>query len=125
MSNFSPCFFLSLHHTISHLLTQGPLFPLPDPPDQARQLCHCSKRGEHGLRPAGGQTEQGHLSHRRGHECRPAAAQVSVHLRRSARISLLDLSIPECWVWVKYISPALFRAKPNLCGIDLWSMFNI
>lgn len=65
--------------------TQGALLPLPHPPDQARQLRHRGQRGEHGLRPAGGQAEQGRLGHRGGHRGRPAAAQVSIHLRRSAR----------------------------------------
>lgn len=64
---------------------QGALFPLPDPPDQARQLRHRGERGEYGLRPAGGQTEQGHLRHRGGHGRSSSAAQIPVHFRRSAQ----------------------------------------
>lgn len=69
-------------HTLicSPPFSQGALFPLPDPTDKAGQLRYCGQCGEHGLRPSGGQTKQGHLDNRGSNGGGLAAAQVPVHL---------------------------------------------
>lgn len=77
-------FFVISPFCLASASTQGTLLPLPDPADEARQLRHCGQRGKHGLRPAGGQTQQGYFSHRGSDGGRSAAAQVPVHLWRLA-----------------------------------------
>lgn len=89
-------------------LFQSSLFPLSHPSGQGGELRDCCQCGKYGLWPSGGQAQQRHQCHGRGHERQPSAAQVPVYLWRS-ELALVSRSGREESV------PALLDYRRSKC----------